>query len=95
MAQSHLDPGQTLIQAVAQRFKDRLWSCDCLRRLPFAQIQLMDMVYRKAMRLSSSDVAEKGVGGIVNLETNDVNKLERFPVYMHGIWEGPFQVPCM
>ncbi len=56
------------------------------------QIQLMDMVYRKALRLGSGEVAAKGVGGVVNLQTNDVNKLERFPVYMHGIWEGPLQV---
>ena len=56
------------------------------------QIQLMDMVYRKALRLSSGEVAARGAGGVVNLQTNDVNKLERLPVYMHGIWEGPLQV---
>ena len=56
------------------------------------QIQLMDMVYRKALRLGSGEVAARGVGGVVNLQTNDVNKLERFPVSMHGIWEGPLQV---
>ena len=52
----------------------------------------MDMVYRKAMRLNSGDVAEKGVGGIVNLQSNDIKKLERLPITMHGIWEGPLQV---
>ena len=56
------------------------------------QVQLMDMVYSKALRLSTVNVAARGAGGIVNLQTNDVNKLERFPVYMHGIWEGPLQV---
>ena len=52
----------------------------------------MDTVYRKALRLSGGDVAARGVGGVVNLQTNDVNKLERLPVYMHGLWEGPLQV---
>jgi hypothetical protein len=52
----------------------------------------MDMVYRKALRLNSGDVAERGVGGIVNLQSNDVKKLERLPITMHGIWEGPLQV---
>ena len=33
-----------------------------------AQIQLMDMVYRKALRLGSGEVAARGVGGVVNLQ---------------------------
>ena len=53
----------------------------------------MDMVYRKALRLNSNDVAAKGIGGVVNLASNDVKKLERLPITMHGIWEGPLQVP--
>jgi hypothetical protein len=55
----------------------------------------MDMVYRKALRLNTGDVAAKGVGGIVNLQSNDVKKLERLPIYMFSIWEGPMQVRVM
>ena len=58
------------------------------------QVQLMDMVYRKALRLSSGDVAAKGVGAIVNLQSNDVKKLEFLPVFVHSIWEAPMQVRC-
>jgi hypothetical protein len=56
------------------------------------QVQLMDMVYRKALRLNSGDVAAKGVGAIVNLQSNDVKKVEFLPVFMHSVWEGPMQV---
>ena len=55
------------------------------------QVQLLDMVYRKALTLNSGDVAARGVGGIVNLVSNDVKKLEFLPVFMHGIWEAPMQ----
>ena len=62
------------------------------RLMPRTQVELMDMVYRKALRLNTGDVAAKGVGGIVNLQSNDVKKVERLPVYMHSIWEAPMQV---
>ena len=52
----------------------------------------MDMVYRKALRLNSSDVAAKGIGGVVNLAAMDVKKMERLPIFMFSVWEAPMQV---
>ena len=60
------------------------------------QIELTDMVYRKAMQLSSAEVARMGVGGIANLQSNDVQKMSRFRLDINPLWDAPFQVhmPC-
>ena len=36
------------------------------------QIELTDMVYRKSLRLAGSDIGRMGIGGIVNLQSNDI-----------------------
>ena len=50
------------------------------------------MVYRKAMRLSGAEVARMGVGGIANLQSNDVQKMSRFRLDINPLWDAPFQV---
>jgi len=49
-------------------------------------------VYRKGLRLRGADVSRMGVGGIANLQSNDVQKMARFALDINPIWDGPFQV---
>ena len=53
------------------------------------------MVYRKAMQLSSAEVARMGIGGIANLQSNDVQKMSRFRLDINPLWDAPFQVQTM
>lgn len=39
--------------------------------------------------------SEMGVGAIVNLQSNDAAKLWNMPLYLHIVWNGPFQVPAL
>jgi ATP-binding cassette subfamily C (CFTR/MRP) protein 1 len=63
--------------------------------------QLLEMIYRKSLRVSSAVKAALGVGPIVNLQSNDAAKLWTMPTYLHMVWNGPFQVrviccyPCL
>ena len=59
--------------------------------MPALQIELTDMVYRKAMQLSGAEVARMGVGGIANLQSNDVQKMSRFRLDINPLWDAPFQ----
>jgi hypothetical protein len=56
------------------------------------QIELTDLVYREGLRLRGADLSRMGVGGIANLQSNDVQKLARFALDINPIWDGPFQV---
>ena len=49
------------------------------------------MVYRKAMQLSAAEVARMGIGGIANLQSNDVQKMARFRLDINPLWDAPFQ----
>ena len=55
------------------------------------QVELTDMVYRKAMQLSGAEVARMGIGGIANLQSNDVQKMARFRLDINPLWDAPFQ----
>jgi ATP-binding cassette subfamily C (CFTR/MRP) protein 1 len=54
--------------------------------------QLLEMIYRKSLRVSGAVKAALGVGPIVNLQSNDAAKLWTLPTYLHMVWNGPFQV---
>lgn len=54
--------------------------------------QLVQMLYRKSLRITSAVKSDKGVGTIANLQSNDANKLWSLPNYLHIIWSGPFQI---
>ena len=62
-------------------------------RVPAApQVSLIDMLFRKSLRLSAAARAEHGAGGIANLQANDCTKLYGLVQYLHVLWSGPFQV---
>lgn len=54
--------------------------------------ELVTMLYQKALCVTSSVRADQGIGGIVNLQSNDASKLWGLPEYLHILWSGPFQV---
>ena len=54
--------------------------------------QLLEMLYRKSLRVSGAVKARMGTGAIVNLQSNDAAKMWMLPGYVHMIWNGPFQI---
>ena len=56
------------------------------------QISLVDMLYRKSLRITAASKGRMGVGAIVNLQSNDASKLWGMAQYLHILWSGPFQV---
>ena len=54
--------------------------------------QLVHMLYDKALRITEPAKAKHGVGGIVNLQSNDASKLWNLPSYIHVLWSGPLQI---
>ena len=56
------------------------------------QVGLVDMLYRKALKVGCSARSEFGIGSIVNLQSNDAAKLWNLAQYLHMLWSAPFQV---
>ena len=56
------------------------------------QIGLVDMLYRKSLRITAASKGRMGVGAIVNLQSNDASKLWGMAQFLHILWSGPFQV---
>lgn len=46
---------------------------------------LVDMLYRKSLRLNAGKTSDLGVGAIVNLQSNDAAKLWKLPQYLYAI----------
>lgn len=49
------------------------------------------MIYEKSLRVTNAVKSEMGVGAIVNLQSNDASKIWNTPLYLHIVWNGPFQ----
>lgn len=60
--------------------------------LSVLQSQMIGMLYSKSLRLHSSARNEFGTGAIVNLQSNDAQKLWWLPLFMHVLWSAPLQV---
>ncbi|KAL6768590.1 hypothetical protein ACKKBF_B11340 [Auxenochlorella protothecoides x Auxenochlorella symbiontica] len=56
---------------------------------------LVDMLYRKSLRISCGARSELGAGVVNNLQSNDAAKLWQLPQYLHMVWSGPFQILCV
>jgi hypothetical protein len=53
---------------------------------------MIDMLYRKSLKVTSAVRGAFGVGAIVNLQSNDASKIWSLPQYLHVVWNGPFQI---
>ncbi len=53
---------------------------------------MIQMIYAKSLRITSGVKSNMGVGSIVNLQSNDASKIWNMPLYLHIVWNGPFQV---
>ncbi len=56
------------------------------------KIDLLDMLYQKSLRLGVDVRNARGVGTVVNLQSNDASKVWMMPVHIHTLWNSPFQV---
>ena len=54
--------------------------------------ELVDLLYKKSLRMSAAAKAEMGAGAVVNLQSNDAAKLWSLPQYLHMLWSGPLQI---
>lgn len=56
------------------------------------QVDLLDMLYQKSLRLGVDVRNARGIGTVVNLQSNDASKVWMMPVHIHTLWNSPFQV---
>ena len=55
------------------------------------QVGVLDMLYQKSMRLGVDVRNARGIGAVVNLQSNDASKVWMMPTYIHLLWNAPFQ----
>ena len=55
------------------------------------QAQLIDLIFRKSLRITSATKGSRGVGAIVNLQSNDGSKIWELIPYLHAMWSAPLQ----
>ncbi|KAK9839590.1 hypothetical protein WJX84_006235 [Apatococcus fuscideae] len=54
--------------------------------------QLIDLIFRKSLKITSATKGSRGVGAIVNLQSNDGSKIWELIPYLHAMWSAPLQM---
>ncbi|GIL43241.1 hypothetical protein Vafri_1038 [Volvox africanus] len=81
-----------LVVAVLENFTVNWYFHILFRMSLHLKIALIDMIYDKSLRITSAVKSDMGTGTIVNLQSNDTAKLWSLVLYLHVIWNGPFQI---
>lgn len=55
------------------------------------RVATSSLMYRKALNLSRTSLADTTVGQMVNLMSNDVGKFNLATVYLHNLWVAPLE----
>ena len=56
------------------------------------RIALGSLIYRKALKLSNESLSQFTIGKIINLQTNDMTKLDNCVIFFHQLWIAPLQL---
>ncbi|KAK2171192.1 hypothetical protein NP493_1094g02037 [Ridgeia piscesae] len=84
-----------VVACTATMFMQNHWNVGYITGLRL-RTAVVGVIYRKALRLSTSARRETSVGEIVNLMSVDAQKLQDAPPFLHLIWSAPLIVGlCM
>ncbi|XP_026805630.1 probable multidrug resistance-associated protein lethal(2)03659 isoform X2 [Rhopalosiphum maidis] len=56
------------------------------------RVACCSVIYKKALTLSGTSICASKVGQVVNLITNDVNRINKAFKHIHYLWIGPLQI---
>ncbi|CAH1995818.1 unnamed protein product [Acanthoscelides obtectus] len=59
------------------------------------RVACCSLIYRKALRIKLTSLGGQTVGNAVNLMSNDVNRFDMAPIFLHYLWIAPLQAICI
>eukprot|EP00201_Polytomella_parva_P004356 CAMPEP_0175076738 /NCGR_PEP_ID=MMETSP0052_2-20121109/22928_1 /TAXON_ID=51329 ORGANISM="Polytomella parva, Strain SAG 63-3" /NCGR_SAMPLE_ID=MMETSP0052_2 /ASSEMBLY_ACC=CAM_ASM_000194 /LENGTH=630 /DNA_ID=CAMNT_0016345979 /DNA_START=136 /DNA_END=2024 /DNA_ORIENTATION=+ len=81
-----------LICSIFENYFVNLYFIELFRMSMHLKSGFISLLYSKALRITSAAKHSIGVGPIVNLQSNDASKIWNMPMYIHILWNGPFQI---